>query len=45
VEEHWMTLERIDLRDLPRLVEEGTLSDATTVNGLWMARRALGLGT
>jgi ADP-ribose pyrophosphatase len=44
-EEHWMTLEKVDLHDLPQLVADGTLRDATTVHGLWMARRALGLGT
>ncbi|HEY3942231.1 MAG TPA: NUDIX hydrolase [Acidimicrobiales bacterium] len=43
-EERWMSVERVDLRDLPRLVADGTLVDETTVLALWMARHALGIG-
>ena len=44
VEERWMTVERVPLDDVERLVAEGRLVDATTIIGLLLARSALGGG-
>jgi ADP-ribose pyrophosphatase len=41
IEEGFMTVERIALRDLDSLVADGTLKDETTVLGLFMARERL----
>jgi len=41
IEEGFMSVERIRLDDLDRLVAEGTLKDETTVLGLYMARERL----
>ena len=38
VEERFMTVETISLRDLDALVADGMLKDETTVLGLYMAR-------
>ncbi len=42
-EEEHMTLERLSLRDVPRLVADGTLTDGKTIMGLLAAREHLGL--
>lgn len=42
-EEEHMTVERLSLRDVPRLVADGTLTDAKTIIGLLAARERLGL--
>jgi ADP-ribose pyrophosphatase len=41
VEEGYLSVERIPLADLDRLVAEGALKDETTVLGLYMARERL----
>ena len=41
IEEGYMSVERIPLADLDRLVAEGALKDETTVLGLYMARERL----
>ena len=41
IEERYMSVERIPLADLDRLVAEGALKDETTVLGLYMARERL----
>jgi ADP-ribose pyrophosphatase len=41
IEEGYMSVERIPLADVDRLVEEGALKDETTVLGLYMARERL----
>ena len=41
IEEGYMSVERIRLADLDRLVAEGALKDETTVLGLYMARERL----
>ena len=41
IEEGYMTVERIALADLERLIADGTLKDAATVLGLLMARERL----
>ena len=41
IEERYMSVERIPLADLDRLVVEGALKDETTVLGLYMARERL----
>jgi ADP-ribose pyrophosphatase len=41
IEEGFMSVERIPLADLDRLVAEGALRDETTVLGLYMARERL----
>lgn len=43
VEEEHMAVEEVDLRDVPRLVAEGALTDAKTLVGLFAARARLGL--
>ena len=42
-EEEHMTVEEISLRDVPRLVADGTLTDGKTLIGLLAAREHLGL--
>ena len=42
-EEEHMVVDTLSLRDVPRLVSEGTLTDAKTVVGLLMAREHLGV--
>jgi ADP-ribose pyrophosphatase len=42
IEEHFMTLEEVDLDDVLRLVDDGVLTDSTTVTGLLLARAVLG---
>jgi ADP-ribose pyrophosphatase len=41
IEERFMTVERIALRNLDALIADGTLKDETTVLGLFMARERL----
>jgi ADP-ribose pyrophosphatase len=41
IEERYMSVERIPLADIDRLVLEGALKDETTVLGLYMARERL----
>lgn len=41
VEEQAMTIERIDLVDVPSLIESGELRDAKTIIGLTLAREKL----
>lgn len=43
VEEEHMTVEEVDLADVPRLAAEGALTDAKTLVGLFAARSRLGL--
>lgn len=43
-EEEHMTVETLSLLDVPRLIADGTLTDAKTIVGLLMARLHLGLG-
>ncbi len=42
-EEEHMVVETLSLRDVPRLVSDGVLTDAKTVVGLLMAREHLGI--
>lgn len=42
-EEEHMTVERLSLHDVPRLVADGTLTDGKTIMGLLAAREHLGL--
>jgi ADP-ribose pyrophosphatase len=42
-EEEHMTVERLSLHDVPRLVADGTLTDAKTIMGLLAVREHLGL--
>ena len=44
VEERHMTVERLDLADVPRLVAAGDLVDGKTIVGLMLAREMLGFG-
>jgi ADP-ribose pyrophosphatase len=44
-EEHWMSIEHVQLADLAALVADGTLVDETTILALSLARLALGIGT
>lgn len=41
VEEHHMTVERVALADVPRLIAEGVLTDAKTIIGCTLARERL----
>ncbi|MDQ4132215.1 MAG: NUDIX hydrolase [Actinomycetota bacterium] len=43
VEEEHMTVERVPLTDVPRLIAAGELTDAKSIIGLCMAREALGI--
>jgi ADP-ribose pyrophosphatase len=45
VEERFMAVETLRLRDLDDLIARGVVVDETTVLGLWLARAALGIGT
>lgn len=38
IEERWLTVERVPLREVENLVESGRLLDATTIVGLFLAR-------
>ena len=44
VEERHMTVERVPLSDVPRLIATGELVDAKSIIGLTLARQALGAG-
>jgi 8-oxo-dGTP pyrophosphatase MutT (NUDIX family) len=44
VEERFMTVERIHLRDLDDLVARGDIKDETTILGLYLARQRLAAG-
>ena len=44
VEERYMTIETIHLRDVDELVADGSLKDETTVLGLCLARQRLAVG-
>jgi 8-oxo-dGTP pyrophosphatase MutT (NUDIX family) len=41
VEERWMSVERVALSDLEHLVEDGRLTDSTTIVGLYLARGSI----
>ena len=41
VEEHHMTIERIPLDDVPRMIADGQITDAKSIIGLCLAREAL----
>jgi len=41
VEERWMTVERVPLHDLERLIADGTLVDVDTIVGMALARTVL----
>jgi 8-oxo-dGTP pyrophosphatase MutT (NUDIX family) len=41
VEEHHMTIERVALDDVPRMISEGAITDAKSIIGLSLAREAL----
>jgi 8-oxo-dGTP pyrophosphatase MutT (NUDIX family) len=43
VEEAHMTVEHVDLHDVPAMIGDGRLTDAKTIIGLTLAREALGL--
>jgi ADP-ribose pyrophosphatase len=45
VEERFMSLEHVDLDHVLRLIEDGVLTDSTTVTGLLLAQAALGTET
>ena len=44
-EEQWMSVEHVQLADLPTLTTDGTLVDETTILALWLARQRMGIGT
>jgi ADP-ribose pyrophosphatase len=41
IEEHYMTVERISLAEVPALIRAGEILDAKTIIGLTLARDAL----
>ncbi len=44
-EEQWMSVEHVQLADLPTLTTDGTLVDETTILALWLAWQRMGIGT